>query len=459
MSDNSTFEVPDSDQVTGRYIVTFEEGQSTAAIAELNKACGVSKKLPSADDFEESALDISEIEPSGGAVFPEIGVAVVTLDQEGAESASGLAGGGGAILGVEPERMFYATTPEVVDAETLGGATLKYLTGYRDGVDAMLERALTNEEEQATLDNAAVTSDDALSTWGIRATGVLGSPHAGHGIKIAVLDTGMDLQNVHPDFVGRTFRTRSFISGESVQDNNGHGTHCIGTAAGRVDVSGRRYGVAHRAQIFVGKVLSNGGSGPTSAILAGMEWAISNGCQVISMSLGNRVPTPSMAYETVGQRALDRGCLIIAAAGNHKQRGNFGAPPPGTVGQPANAPSIMAVAAVDSRLVPATFSAQSGASNGANVDISGPGVSVYSSVPDPFPPSIQPTGAGRPWPPRYHTISGTSMATPHVAGIAALYAEAFGARGARLWQMLVSRAMRLPHPTVDVGAGLVQAPR
>jgi subtilisin family serine protease len=165
-----------------------------------------------------------------------------------------------------------------------------------------------------------------------------------------------------------------------------------------------------------------------------MEWAIASRCAVISMSLGNTVPTPSTAYETIGRRALQNGCLIIAAAGNHR---------PGTVGQPANSPSIMAVAAIDSNLRLASFSCGSGTAQGANVDIAGPGVAIYSSVPMPR---------------RYDVFNGTSMATPHVAGIAALHAQASGVRGAQLWQLLTSKALRLSIPTVDVGSGLVQAP-
>ena len=439
MNYKPTFSIPEGisgEETTGRYIVTFRDDGEAKGLDVLKKKCGISK-LPSAADFSESAIDTEEFETVGGAVFPKLGVAVVSLDDDALNNLMGVAGEDATILDVEPERMFYALTDE-------GSLSLPYLRGYRDAVNHLFQQATCGATEEEGVEAAVTYADDAQSTWGLKATKVVNSRYTGRNIKVAVLDTGMDLE--HPDFRGRSIRSRSFISGQDVQDGNGHGTHCIGTACGRKDMNGRRYGVAGNATIFVGKVLSNGGSGKTSGILAGMEWAIASGCQVISMSLGNRTPHPSTAYEAIGQRALKERCLIVAAAGNHRRQGNYNEPPPGTVSQPANSPSILAVAAIDSRLRLASFSCKSGTAVGANVDIAGPGVEVYSSWPTNVPPKL------------YRTISGTSMATPHVAGIAALYAEAYRARGEQLWQLLVSRACRLPLPTPDVGSGLVMAP-
>jgi subtilisin family serine protease len=110
---------------------------------------------------------------------------------------------------------------------------------------------------------------------------------------------------------------------------------------------------------------------------------------------------------------------------------------------PANSPSIMAIAALDSDLHIADFSARGSAVAGGQIDVAAPGVAVYSSW-------LMPT--------RYNTISGTSMATPHVAGIAALTSQATGATGSDLWTKVVEAAKPLDLPTVDVGAGLAQAP-
>lgn len=425
MSEQPSFPIPataQADETTGRYIITFREDSVTEGLDLLSDQTGI-RGLPNAADFPDFVLDLSQIEAAGGAVFPTLGVAVVSLEEGAFSNVMRSAGEDSAILAIEPERTFYAIGD---------GLSADYLRAYRDAVNNLYEKATTTEA--AGIDTQPSFSDDSESTWGLKATKVMTSLLTGNGIKVAVLDTGMDLQ--HPDFAGRSIVSQSFVPGENVQDGMGHGTHCIGTACGFKDQNGRRYGIAHKSTIYVGKVLSNAGSGAGAWILAGMEWAIANGCQVISMSLGNTNPNPSTAYETVGRRALQNGCLIVAAAGNHG--------PTGTVGQPANSPSIMAVAAIDNCLQVANFSATSDLVRGAKVDIAAPGVKVYSSLP---------MNKGR-----YAAWNGTSMATPHVAGMAALYAESTGKRGAELWQLLTSYAMALPLPCTRVGSGLVQAP-
>jgi subtilisin len=425
MSEQPSFPIPETapaDRTTGRYIITFREDAVTEGLALLNDQAGITG-LANAADFPESALDFSQLEAGGGAVFPTLGVAVVSLEEGAFGSIMTSAREDSAILAIEPERIFYAIEE---------GLSLDYLRGYRDAVDNLYQKATTEEIETIQKECFA---DDTQFTWGLKATKVDKSLLTGSGIKVAVLDTGMDL--LHPDFAGRSIVSQSFVPGETVQDTNSHGTHCIGTACGFQDLNGRRYGVAYESTIYVGKVLSNAGSGDSGWILAGMEWAIANGCQVISMSLGNTTRTPSTAYEKVGLRALQNGCLIVAAAGNNGRTG-------GTVGQPANSPSIMAVGAIDKCLAVADFSAKAGKSSGAKVDIAAPGVDIYSSVP---------VDQGR-----YAAYNGTSMATPHVAGLAALYAQSTGKRGSQLWQLLTSHALPLPLPSASVGSGLVQAP-
>jgi subtilisin len=279
--------------------------------------------------------------------------------------------------------------------------------------------------------------DESQVTWGLQALKVPGSRYTGKGVKVAVLDTGFDLE--HPDFTGRAVTSRSFVDGEAVQDGNGHGTHCVGTAMGPAGVV-PRYGVASEADIHVGKVLSDAGSGTDANILAGINWAVGQGCAVISMSLGAEVGEGdgfSTVFETAAQRAAAAGTLILAAAGNNG--------PDNPVNHPANCPSILAVAAVDADLKVADFSARGTDAEGGAVDMAAPGVDVLSSVP---------------MPDRYDRLSGTSMATPHAAGIAALHAEAApDVRGLELGERLRATAAPLEGvPEADAGAGLVQAP-
>ena len=142
----------------------------------------------------------------------------------------------------------------------------------------------------------------------------------------------------------------------------------------------------------------------------------------------------------LAEAALKKGALIIAAAGNESSRPGDIQP----VGHPANCPGIMAVGAIDRNYRLGWFSNGGLNLNGGKVDIVAPGVDIYSSYPTGSPP--------------YKRLNGTSMATPIVAGIAALFAEATGLRGNALWAELTRRALPLNESTSDVGAGLVQAP-
>jgi subtilisin family serine protease len=417
-------------ETTGRYLVTYREDAKTEALDALNNQAGVRPSdLPSSLDFGSDGIDPAQIDGDGGFMLDNIGVAVVTAPPEAMASLA--VDEDSAILAVEPEGVMYAIQ------ETL---SVDYLRGFRDAATSLLE---TVDDHDAPQEFGIEQSfaDTALLTWGLQATKAGNSAFSGAGIKVAVLDTGLFL--AHPDFQGRPIVARSFVPGvASVNDGHGHGTHCTGTACGTLRPPvGRRYGIAHRSLIHIGKVLSDQGRGNDGWILAGIDWAVANRCSVISMSLGADVPTTSIAYETAGQRALNAGCLIVAAAGNNakRQSGQFG-----FVGRPANSRTFMAVGALGQNLGVAPFSARDTVHQaGTAVDIAGPGVGVYSTWPMPS---------------RYNSISGTSMATPHAAGVAALWAQKTGARGAALWQQLIVNARSLPLPVVDVGRGIVQAP-
>jgi subtilisin family serine protease len=437
---------------TGRFIVTFREGAEQQAAAALS---GAGLQVASSNDFTDSAVDFSALSTADALVLPEIGVAVVSAEPERMDSMAAL-GETSPILAVEPERYVYAlAAPAPIRMEEpapeqpaapgldLSPAAAAYIRGYADAVDGLTRTLLTSASAAAAAAQPVVQAwNESQITWGLQATRVPMSAFSGKGIKVAVLDTGFDL--AHPDFVGRSITAVSFVPGQTAQDGHGHGTHTAGTACGpKAPAIKPRYGIAYEALMFIGKVLNNSGSGTDGWILAGINWAVANGCPVISMSLGRAVAPgepPPVAYETAARNALNRGSLIIAAAGNESDRAHGVIRP---VGAPANCPSIMAVGAVDENFRIANFSNRAINANGGEVNIVGPGVNVYSSFPMPT---------------RYRRLSGTSMATPHVAGIAALYAQSSPLlRGAALWLRLQATARMLTIPVVDEGRGLVQA--
>ncbi|GLY03926.1 S8 family serine peptidase [Actinoplanes sp. NBRC 101535] len=406
-------------ELTGSYVVLLAEDDTDAGIAAMEESVGT------------RATDAGALGGDAVVVFDEIGVAVVTPGTDRQESMLAAAAASPAVLAVEPERFLYPVGD--------------YLSGYADGVNDLVARlrgsAAAGPVTAPGTGTGVAPLDESRATWGLQATRVLESCRTGNGVRVAVLDTGMAPN--HPDFADRIVKRMSFVPGEDADDQHGHGTHCVGTACGSRDPKTLpRYGVAPQSEIFAGKVLGNSGRGTDRGILAGIDWAVTEGCRVISMSLGAPArlgDTYSKVYEEVARRAQAKGTIIVAAAGNESRRPGVVNP----VGHPANCPSIMAVAAVGPDQSVAWFSCSGQNPDGGQVDVAAPGVDVLSSV--------APDG--------YRRLSGTSMATPHVAGILALLAEADpGATPAELWVRLQAGAKRLQAPSADVGAGLVQAP-
>lgn len=396
---------------TGRYIVTYKEGAREESTKSL-KSRGL--RVADARDFTNQAVSLADVGDAEALIFPEIGAALVSGDafrargmsvqEEIAEDSP--------IEAIEPEYFAFA------DADRD-----QYLRGFRRAAQA-IEEDLRGAEEGAA--EGELEPSVLGATWGLIACKVPPSSRSGSGIRTAILDTGLDLG--HPDFAGRTIVSQTFV-GQPVQDLHSHGTHCTGTACGPQAPAGStpRYGIAYRAPIYIGKVLSNSGGGSTASVLAGMNWAIANRCVVISMSLGAATGVQA-AYTAAGAAALRNGLLIVAAAGNHN----------GPTGAPANSPTIFAVASLDPTLRRSSFSAF------GKIEIAAPGRDVFSSVPRPT---------------RYGIKTGTSMATPHVAGCAALWAQTSSAlRGMALWRKLQATAKPLAEPATLVGKGLVQAP-
>lgn len=311
--------------------------------------------------------------------------------------------------------------------------------------------------------------------WGIRAVGADTSPFTGEGIVVAVLDTGIDA--THPAFSGVSIIQKDF-TGEGNGDAHGHGTHCAGTIFGR-SVDGTRIGVAPGIKkALIGKVLGLRGGGSSDMIVSAIQWAVENGANVISMSLGIDFPgfvrqlqerglPPELATSKAleGYRAniqlfeklasfikvqssggFAQPTILVAAAGNESRR-DESADFEISVSPPAVSDGFISVAALGQGtqgLVVAPFS-----NTGAN--IAGPGVGIVSAK----------TGGG------LATMSGTSMATPYVAGVAALWAEKIKKHAPLNALVLTSRLLSSGQaenvdPNMDpfdYGTGMVQAPQ
>ncbi|MGZ0150667.1 S8 family serine peptidase [Kribbella sp. WER1] len=232
----------------------------------------------------------------------------------------------------------------------------------------------------------------------------------GHGVKVAVLDTGYDAG--HPDLAKQVVASESFVPDQAVQDGHGHGTHTASIVAGLGTASdGKRKGVAPGAELLIGKVLDNGGSGTDSEAIAGMEWAVQQGAKVISMSLGG-LPSDGTdpMSEAVDRLARSSGALFVIAAGNSGAEQ--------TVGSPGAASEALTVGAVDQNDKLANFSSRGPRlGDGAlKPEVTAPGVEIAAA-------RAAGTEQGHVLGQYYTAMSGTSMATPHVAGAAAILAE------------------------------------
>jgi Subtilase family len=312
------------------------------------------------------------------------------------------------------------------------------------------------------------------TTWGVAAVGAANSPFTGAGVTVAVLDTGIDAN--HPALTGVQLVQRDFTGSGSANDTNGHGTHCAGTIFGR-DVGGLRIGVATGVtKALIGKVLGGPAGGGSDILSEAIIWAADNGANVVSMSLGIDFPgwveelvnvngfsipvATSIALEQyranirlfeqlsnllAARAAVAQTVVVTAASGNESGRD---ATPPFeiNVAPPAASAGVIAVGALgqgQGGLGIAPFS-------NTRATIAAPGVDVTSAK----------VGGGT------SVKSGTSMATPHVAGIAALWAEKLSQQGplnpvllqAKLIGFATLTGLAPNTDSLDVGAGLVQAP-
>ncbi|MFE7749785.1 S8 family serine peptidase [Streptomyces sp. NPDC057428] len=273
----------------------------------------------------------------------------------------------------------------------------------------------------------------------IGAPDVWSGGNRGEGVDVAVLDTGYDPG--HPDLKGVVEDSDSFVPGEDVTDRNGHGTHVASTIAGSgVASDGREKGVAPGVDLHVGKVLNDAGPGYDSWIVAGMEWAARDAhARVISMSLGSseNADGETVLARSVNELSKETGALFTIAAGNN-------GPDARTVRSPGTADAALTVGAVDSAEAIAEFSSRGPryGDDALKPEITAPGVGILAAR-----SQYAPWGSGS-----YASLSGTSMATPHVAGAAALVAAAHPDwSGSRVKDALISTVRPTPGITIDDG--------
>ena len=314
------------------------------------------------------------------------------------------------------------------------------------------------------------------ATWGVQVTGALQSPYTGQGVTVAVLDTGIDA--THEAFKGIKLVQKDF-TGEGNGDHHGHGTHVAGTIFGQT-VKGLRYSVAPGIRrALIGKVLGAKGGGTTQGIIEAIQWAVKEGAQIINMSLGIDFPglvqamvNDGLPVDLATSRALAdyrdnirlfdtlvayimanakvaSGALLVAASGNESKR-QINPKYQITVSPPAATDGIVSVAALQSPGVPHTKLQVAPFSN-IGALVAAPGVGIYSAK----------LGGG------YTQLSGTSMASPHVTGVAALWAERqlkrngmvnIGALDTQL-RGNTRRDRLQTADAADIGEGLVAAPQ
>ncbi|WP_246101390.1 S8 family peptidase [Streptomyces cyaneus] len=352
-------------------------------------------RLVATGKLDQRLFDITELSKSATRTSQAKGLKVIVGYRGAAAGAKADVRDAGKLrrtlksLNADAVQTPHQDTPELWDALTNGDNTASGIAHiWLDGV------------RKASLDKS-VAQIGAPKAWS--------AGYDGKGVKIAVLDTGVDA--THPDLKDQVIAAKNFTPAATAEDKVGHGTHVASIAAGTGAKSGGKYkGVAPGADVLNGKVLDDQGFGDDSGILAGMEWAAEQGAQVVNMSLGGGdTPEIDPLEAAVNKLSAEKGILFAIAAGNSG---------PESVGSPGSADAALTVGAVDDKDKLADFSSTGPRLGDGAIkpDVTAPGVDITAASAK---GSLIEQEVGEK-PAGYLTISGTSMATPHVAGAAAI---------------------------------------
>ncbi len=305
-----------------------------------------------------------------------------------------------------------------------------------NAVNALSER---EDIEMIWLDEPVHTLLDAsLALIGVPA--VWDAGFSGKGVKVAVIDTGVDPD--HPDFAGRIERMKDF-TGEGYSDGSGHGTHVAGIIGGAGQASDGKYrGVAPECTLIAAKVLRGDGSGNMSDVMAGVEWAVQQGARILNLSLGGSGSSDGAdALSVTCDAAVGRGAIVFVAGGNS-------GPGASTIGSPGAAKRVITVGATSKTDQVANFSSRGPTKDGrVKPDVCFPGVGIIAA-------RAQGTSMGSPQGNAYTSASGTSMATPHAAGVGALLLQAVpGLSHDQIKEILMNTAKELGYEPNAQGKG------
>jgi len=354
-----------------------------------------------------AAAPSSSVEGQIIVKFRDNGVAASLLRQHGLSESTGIGSTGAHLIKVPAGKESQlieslSRNPAIEYAEPDALVTAASVDEYFTSQYALHNegQAFTNTEGDIKIAGGTGDADvDAAEAWDALSSSSSSTTTAAAATTVAVLDSGVD--NNHPDIAEKVDGHVNFSNGETGDDKYGHGTHVAGIIAATKDNGIGVAGVCPTCRILDVKVLNDTGYGSTSAIANGINWAVSNGAKVINMSLGQR--TSSRTLEAAVSNAWNKGVVIVAAAGNT-----------GTTSKiyPAAYTNVIAVAATDNNDLKASFS-----THGAKwVDVAAPGANVYSTFPNhPFYLEEQYNRSQG-----YDVANGTSMASPIVAGVAAL---------------------------------------